>query len=117
MSFPATIKPVDIQDTPFTWPVIKTDFETGYRQVRPIIDMQLRSYTLRYEALTTAQLNELCTFWKAMKGQALTFPFTHPVTGEVVNCRFATNTWEPERVSIVGKGWHNLTLALEEARS
>jgi hypothetical protein len=114
--FPATPKPVDVQDTPFTWPTVKTEFEAGYRQVRNIIDTDIRGFRVEYDGLTTVELATLYTFWKSVKGQAIVFTFTHPVTATVVNCRFATNTWEPERVRSIGKGWHRLTLVLEEAR-
>ncbi|MGE5623505.1 MAG: hypothetical protein ACM3UP_00610 [Methanocella sp.] len=117
MAYPTTPRPVDVQDTPFTWPSVKTEFEAGYRQVRNLIDCEIRGFALEYDGLTDAELASLHTFWQSRKGQALTFQFEHPVTGEVTQCRFATNTWEPERVSALGDGWNRIKLVLEEART
>lgn len=114
--FPSTPKPVSVQDTPFTWPSVATEFEAGYRQVRNLIDMDIRGFRLEYDGLTDAQLDALYSFWKSVKGQALTFYFVHPVKGYTVQCRFAQNTWEPEREEGYGKGWNRITLLLEEAR-
>lgn len=116
MVFPSTPKPVEIRDTPFTWPSVETQFEAGYRQVRNLIDMEIRGYTLTYDGLTDVELAVLHDFWKSVKGKALPFTFNHPRTHESINCRFAQNTFEPERVEGYGRGWHKLTLVLEEAR-
>lgn len=116
MLFPSDPKPTEVVDSPSTWPDVATDFEAGYRQVRPIIDMELRGFALTYDGLTNAQLEQLHFFWKTVKGRATTFTFVHPCTGESVNCRFAQNTFEPERAEGYGQGWHSLKLVLEEVR-
>jgi hypothetical protein len=74
----------------FNLPIIKTEFEANFLQVRRQTSRVRRKFTLDYSNIKLAEFNFLCDFWKANVGIQVTF--IHPQTGENIQAVIVTST-------------------------
>lgn len=74
----------EIEDT-----TIVSNFESGYIQTRPRFTRRRKSFTVRYENLSTSDKTSLETFRDVtVLGSSETFTWTHPLTSTVYTMRF-----------------------------
>jgi len=67
------------------------EMEGGYVYSRPRFTRKpRRKFTIKFIDISQTDKEALETFWNNQKGGSLAFNFTHPVTGETINCRFAS---------------------------
>lgn len=68
---------------------IRSPFEAGYEQTRPRYTRMRKTFILKYEFLTNSDKTTLENFYYQMKGGAGSFNWTHPLTNETYQVRFA----------------------------
>lgn len=65
------------------------ELEGGYKATRPRFTRQpRRTFRWHYRAMRDPDVTTLRDFWRSHRGGSNMFQWTHPVSGEVINCRF-----------------------------
>jgi len=73
-------------------------FDDGTEQRRDIWGgKQKREFTISFNVNTKAEMMAVHDFYVAQKGPSLSFPFTNPITDEVITVRFVENSFVVER--------------------
>jgi hypothetical protein len=82
-------------------PTIRKEFEGGFVVTRPRYTRPpARVITTGFTSISQLDYNLLMTYWNAKRGGSVSFPYTHPTTGETLTVRFL----EPLRAKYVGMG-------------
>lgn len=92
------------------------EMEGGYSITRPkFTRAPRRSFSWSYVEMRDADKAALQAFWTLVRGRSAAFNWTHPVSGEVINCRFGEMKLEFSRT---GYGplniWKSDTIVIQE---
>ncbi|MEZ0260292.1 MAG: hypothetical protein ACAH80_04740 [Alphaproteobacteria bacterium] len=88
---------------------LRTEMDTGPAKLRQRTTAATATLSLTF-IISTVQLATLDSFYAdTLQGGTLSFDFTHPVTGETVNCRFRQ---PPARAALAG-GYFRTGIELE----
>jgi hypothetical protein len=88
---------------------LRTEMETGPAKLRQRTTAATATLSLTF-IISTAQLAVLDGFYAdTLQGGTLAFDFTHPVTGETVNCRFR----QPPARGTLNGGYFRVSVELE----
>jgi hypothetical protein len=92
------------------------EMEGGYTITRPRFTRAARrTFSWQYREMRDADKAALESFWNQVKGSSAMFQWTHPISGEVISCRFQDgmklkfkrigfahiNVWDSETITIV----------------
>lgn len=92
--------------------IIKDSSEAGYEVSRPRFTKRRKTWNLVYNALPTADVSTLDTFFIGTAGYGSTiFSWTNPADSASYNVRFST----PPKVNYITNDLCNLSFSLKEA--
>lgn len=89
-------------ELPRAYQVVRTGFEAGYAQTRAKSTTAPRQFAFQHDGVLSADRTTWLSFWEARKGGSEAFDFTHPVTAEVIPCRFKHDASNPPPVKLIG---------------
>jgi len=89
---------------------IRSQFEAGYEQTRPRFTRMRKTFTLKYELMSSTDKEAVENFYIQQKGGAGSFSWTHPLTNNTHTVRFA----EPPKFENVVRDFWNITIKLRE---
>jgi len=96
------IAPDSFVEIPRAYQVVRTGYEAGYAQTRAKSTTAPRAFQFLHQGVPAADRTTWLAFWDARKGGAEAFDFTHPITAEVVSCRFKHDASNPPPVKLLG---------------
>lgn len=109
-SWPAIAKPDYPMDEERSFPVVRSEFETGAVQTRLRFTTKRLVATLTWNAMTQTDFATLEAFFDANQG--LTFTWTHPVSSTSYTVRFQGDTLKSSNIA---NNRRSVTVVLEEA--
>jgi phage-related protein len=86
-TWPTVQLPLNLDETTED-PVIRTEFESGIAQTRPRYTRMRGTWALGWANMRGDDYRTLRTFYKQMKGGALSFNWTHPRDDDTYEVRF-----------------------------
>lgn len=89
-------------ELPRAYQVVRTSYEAGYAQTRVKSTTAPRQFAFQHDGVPAADRTTFLSFWEARKGGAESFDFTHPITAEVISCRFKHDASNPPPIKLVG---------------
>lgn len=89
-------------ELPRAYQVVRTGFEAGYAQTRAKSTTAPRQFAFQHEGVPGADRTTFIAFWETHRGGSLSFDFTHPITAEVISCRFKHDASNPPPIKPIG---------------
>lgn len=109
-AWPSIAKPDFPMEEERSFPVLRSEFESGAVQTRLRFSKKRLIANLSWAAMTEANYGTLETFFDANQG--LTFTWTHPVTSVAYTMRFKGDSLQSSHIA---NGRRTVTVGLEEA--
>lgn len=91
-------------------PAIRSDAEGGYTLTRPRYTRIRKEWSLKWNAMTAAQLSTLLTFWGTVKGGSIFFTWTAADDDVSKTVRFAGS---PE-YSLIAPDTYEVSVSIQE---
>lgn len=103
---------VELEDTAIT----PAKMEGGYVVSRPRhTRAPRRTFRWKYVEMRDADKSALTSFWNQVRGRSAAFNWTHPISGEVIVCRFGEMTMKFKRIGFGPLNiWESDTIVLQE---